>query len=90
MLASLLLFPLIAPVTGIAALAEKFVEQIDAEYRDKTKIRMELAEVQIQLDLDQISEAEYCEQEQELMKKLAVIEALEREEEAEGYKESEG
>jgi len=28
MLAALLLFPLIAPVTGIAALAEKLVEQI--------------------------------------------------------------
>ncbi|MBP2663624.1 MAG: Gas vesicle [Firmicutes bacterium] len=81
MLVALLLFPLIAPVAGIAALAEKIVEQSDAEYRDKTKISMELAEVQIQLDLGQISEDEYYEREQELMRKLAVIEALEEEEE---------
>ncbi|MBU2704168.1 hypothetical protein Ga0466249_005322 [Sporomusaceae bacterium BoRhaA] len=83
MLAALLLLPLVVPIKGVAALAEKIVEQSDAEYRDKTKISMELVELQIQLDLDQISEAEYNERELELMKKLAVIEALQREEEEE-------
>jgi hypothetical protein len=83
MLATLLLFPIVAPIKGMAALADKIAKQVDNEVRDKTRITKGLAELQIQLDLDQISEAEYSEREQELLEELDAIEALNREEEEE-------
>jgi len=83
MLATLLLFPIVAPIKGMAALADKIAKQVDDEFMDKTRITKGLAELQMQLDLDQISEAEYNEREQELMEALDAIDALEREKEEE-------
>jgi len=81
MLLDLLLLPIVAPIKGVAGLAGKIAEQVDHEFLDKTRITKELTELQIRLDLEQISEAEYSEREQELLEELAAIDALDREEE---------
>lgn len=81
MLGKLLLFPVTGPLKGIVSLAEKIAEQVNLENMDKGKVTKELLELQVQLDLGRISEAEYAEREKELLEKLEEITAMEREEE---------
>jgi len=80
-LGKLLLFPVTGPLKGIVSLAEKIAEQVNLENMDKGKVTKELLELQVQLDLGRISEAEYAEREKELLEKLEEITAMEREEE---------
>ena len=81
MLGKLLLFPVTGPLKGMVSLAEKIAEQVNLEIMDKGKVTKELLELQVQLDLGRISEAEYAEREKELLEKLEEITAMEREEE---------
>ena len=83
MLGKLLLFPVTGSLKGMISLAEKISEQVNLENMDKGKVTKELLELQVQLDLCRISEAEYAEKEKELLEKLEEITAMEREEEEE-------
>jgi len=71
---------LLAPVKGIVWLGDKIAETIKAEEHDENRLKETLLELQMRLDLDQISEDEYRNQEAALLERL---EAIRREEEEE-------
>ena len=77
----MLLFPVTGPLKGMVSLAEKIAEQVNLENMDKSKVTRQFMELQVQLDLCQISETEYAEREKELLEKLEEITAMAREEE---------
>ena len=76
----LLDYILLATVKGIVWLGDKIAETIKAEEHDENRLKESLLELQMRLDLDQISEDEYRRQETDLLERM---EAIRREEEEE-------
>ncbi len=58
-LGSLLTFPLTGPLRGLLWLAEQLRDQAERELFNPDRIRQQLTELELQLDLGQISEEEY-------------------------------
>lgn len=58
-LGSLLTFPLTGPLRGLLWLAEQLHDQAERELFNPDRIRQQLTELELQLDLGQISEEEY-------------------------------
>jgi uncharacterized membrane protein len=71
---------LLAPVKGIVWMAEKIDEVIKAEEQDENRLKDTLLELQMRLELGQISEEEYRRQEAVLLERLEAIRANEEEE----------
>ncbi len=74
MILRLLFAPITAPIDGIAWIAEKIQEQVDAEVDDKENLQKRLLALQLAFDMGEISEADFEVQEEEL---LLAIQALE-------------
>jgi uncharacterized membrane protein len=71
---------LLAPVKGIVWLGEKIDEVIKAEEQDEGRLKDTLLELQMRLELGQISEEEYRRQEAVLLERLEAVRAKTEEE----------
>jgi len=64
---------LLAPLKGVVWLGEKLNEVVDKELNDTGRIKEELMQLQLQFELDEITEHEYNEKEKELLDRLDAI-----------------
>ena len=64
---------LLAPLKGVVWLGEKLNEIVDKELNDTGRIKEELMALQLQFELDEISQAEYDHKENELLDRLDAI-----------------
>jgi hypothetical protein len=69
-LGSLLTFPLTGPLRGLLWVAEQLHDQARRELYDPERIRRQLVELELQLDLGQISEEAYEAAETALLEQL--------------------
>jgi hypothetical protein len=64
---------LLAPLNGIIWLGKQINEVIETEFSDQGLIKEKLMRLQLKFEMDEISEAEYNKQEQELLAHLDAI-----------------
>lgn len=64
---------LLSPIKGLTWVAGKLKEMAEAEMTDKSKVQEELLELQMRLELGEITDEEYRSGEAELMKRLEEI-----------------
>ncbi len=73
LLTNLLFFPITGPVAGIRWTLSKVQRVAEEELTDDTAVKQELMELQMQLELGDIDDAEYLRREAELMQRLREI-----------------
>ena len=66
---------LLAPVNGFKFILNQIQKMADSELNDDTVIKEQLLELQMRLELEEISEEEFAEREAELFARLRVIRA---------------
>ena len=66
---------LLAPVSGFKFILSQIQTMADRELNDDTLIKEQLLELQMRLELEEISDEEYTEREAELFARLRVIKA---------------
>jgi hypothetical protein len=64
---------LFLPLTGLKFVLGQIEKVVDRELNDETVIKEQLLELQMRLELDEISEDEYRSREQELFSRLRAI-----------------
>ena len=64
---------LLAPLKGVIFIAEKINEVIEKEMSDEGSIKERLMALQLKFEMDEITEEEYDEREDELLKLLGNI-----------------
>lgn len=69
----LLTSPVLGPIRGVHWLATKVTEAAEGEVLDESKVRSELLELQMRLEMGEITEEEYDEQERVLVERLNTI-----------------
>jgi len=69
----LLMSPVLGPIRGVHWLAKKVAEAAEGELLDEDRVRNELLELQMRLDMGEITEEEYDEQEKVLVEQLNAI-----------------
>ena len=69
----LLTAPVLGPIRGVHWLATKVTEAAEGEVLDESKVRGELLELQMRLEMGEITEEEYDEQERVLVERLNTI-----------------
>ena len=69
----LLTSPVLGPIRGVHWLATKVAEAAESELLDEDRVRGELLELQIRLEMGEISEEEYDKQERMLVERLSAI-----------------
>jgi hypothetical protein len=72
-LLELLAAPVLAPIKGLMWIAEKVTEQADRELYNEDAIRGQLMELELHLELGEISQEEYLADEEVLLERLRVI-----------------
>ncbi|MFI5016038.1 MAG: gas vesicle protein GvpG [Hyphomicrobiales bacterium] len=72
-LRNVLAAPVLGPIQGLLWLARTIEEQANAEFYDEDKIRGELIELELALDLKQMDLAEYEAREEVLLQRLREI-----------------
>jgi len=72
-ISNLLTLPILGPIKGVHWLATKVTEAAESELLDESKVRGELSELQMRLDMSDITEEEYDEQEKVLVEQLNAI-----------------
>jgi hypothetical protein len=75
LLSKVLFFPITGPVAGIRWSLNKVVQVAEEELTDDAPVKQELMELQMQLELGDISEEEYGEREAALMARLREVRA---------------
>jgi Gas vesicle protein G len=75
LLTNLLFFPIMGPVAGIRWSLSKVAQVVDEELTDDGPIRQQLLELQMQVELGDIDDAEYVRREAELMARLRDVRA---------------
>ena len=70
LLSKVLFFPITGPVAGIRWSLNKVVQVAEEELTDDAPIKQELMELQMKLELGDIDDAQYVEQEALLMQRL--------------------
>jgi len=75
---------LLAPLKGVVWLGEKLNQIAQEELYDEGRIKEELMALQLQFELDQISEQEYNEREKELLERLDAITESKKQEKQDG------
>ena len=75
LLSNLLLFPITGPVAGIRWSLRKVAQVVDEELTDDSSIKQELMELQMQVELGDVDDAEYVRREAELMARLREVRA---------------
>jgi hypothetical protein len=81
-LIDLLTAPVTMPLKGLVWVAEKVAEQADDQIYDENRIRGQLMELELQVDLGDIDEEEYMKAEEILLDRLRIA----RERKVAGYK----
>lgn len=71
-LLKLLASPVTAPLKGVIWLGEQVEEKANAELYDPARIQAKLAELEMQLEMDEISEESYLEAEEILLERLQI------------------
>ena len=71
----LLTLPL-APVRGVAWVAEQVAQEVDRQMYDQNWIRAELLELELDADAGAIDEEERAERENELFERLAIAQSM--------------
>ena len=71
---------LLAPLKGVIWMGEKLGDMAQKELSDKGCIKEELMRLQLQFELDEISQAEYDQKENELLDRLDAITKAEEKE----------
>jgi hypothetical protein len=66
---------LLAPVSGFKFILGQIQKMADQEFNDDTVIKEQLLELQMRLELEEISDAEYQEREAELFARLRALKA---------------
>ena len=64
---------LLAPLNGVIWLGKKIDEVAEREFSDEGLIKEKLMQLQLQFEMDEISEKEYNRQEKELLERLETI-----------------
>lgn len=64
---------ILAPIKGVAWVAEKLDAMVEQEMTDDSKVREELLELQMRLELEDITEEDYQGRETELLNRLEEI-----------------
>lgn len=64
---------LLAPIKGVIWLGKMINEAVEKETSDEGVIKEKLMELQLQFELDEISEDEYNKKEKELLERLDII-----------------
>jgi hypothetical protein len=75
LLSNILLFPISGPVAGIKWSLNKVIKVAEEELTDDTPVKQGLMELQMQLELGDIDDAEYVRREAELMARLREVRA---------------
>ena len=75
LISNILLFPISGPVAGIKWSLRKVAQVVDEELSDDTPIKQELMELQMQLELGDIDDAEYVRRAALLMQRLRDVRA---------------
>lgn len=78
-LIDLLCAPAFGPIRGIIWMARKIQEQAEGEMLDEDRVKSDLLELQMHLEMDEITEEEYDEQEGILLERLNSIRELKEE-----------
>lgn len=73
LLSNILFFPVTGPAAGIRWTLAKVQQVAEEELTDDSSVKQELMELQMQLELGDIDEAEYVRREGELMQRLREI-----------------
>ncbi len=69
----LLTSPILGSIRGVHWLATKVTETAESEVLDESKVRSELMELPIRLEMGEITEEEYDKQERRLVERLNAI-----------------
>lgn len=85
MLFKLLTFPVTGPIEGVTWLGEQILDRANQELDEKENLNKRLMSLQLALDLGEISEEEYDEQEEEILLALQAMEDEEKSEEETDY-----
>lgn len=64
---------LLAPLKGIIFLGKKIKEVADKELFDEGRLKQNLMELQMKLEMEEISEEEYQKREKELLERLEAV-----------------
>lgn len=72
-LGKILFFPVAGPVAGIRWSLNKVIQVAEEELTDDTPIKQELMELQMRLELEEITDAEYVEEEAAIMLRLREV-----------------
>src|SRR3954463_540906 len=75
LLGKLVFFPIAGPVAGIRWSLNKVVQVAEEELTDDAPVKQDLMELQMQLELGDITDAEYVEREAVLMARLREVRA---------------
>jgi hypothetical protein len=75
LISNILFFPITGPVAGIRWSLRKVAQVVDEELTDDSSIKQELMELQMQLELGDIDDAEYVRREADLMARLREVRA---------------
>jgi hypothetical protein len=73
LLVNVLFFPITGPVAGIKWALRNVQKVVEEELTDDTSVKQELMELQLQLELGDITDAEYAERERALMQRLREV-----------------
>lgn len=79
MILDLLIAPVTAPISGIAWIGNKILEQASGELDDKENLQKQLLALQLAFDMGEIDEDVFEEQEEELLLAIQALEDAERE-----------
>ena len=75
LITNILFFPVTGPVAGIRWSLNKVVQVAEEELTDDAPVKQELMELQMQLELGDITDEEYVEREAALMARLREVRA---------------
>lgn len=64
---------ILAPLKGTVWLSKKIAETAENQLSDRGRVKEELMRLQLQFELDEITEEEYCRRESELLQRLDTI-----------------
>ena len=73
LLTNVLFFPVTGPVAGIRWALSKVQAVVEEELTDDTSVKQELMELQLQVELGDIDDAEYVRREAALMQRLREV-----------------
>ena len=71
-LLDLLMFPLMGPIKGVVWIAETIQDEAEKQYYGEDAIRAQLMELELKMDMGEISEEAFTEAETDLLQRLKI------------------